>query len=92
MIMVMNLQGEVRMVVHTGKQFVCTRRIYLVCDTIMVVHIDVLCIQYAYAQLFFITSIVISCVAQLNLELSALLQVILHRLMFRLESAQCILD
>jgi hypothetical protein len=92
MIMVMNLQGEVRMDVHIGKESACTRMKNLVCDVRMVALTIVLCVQYACVQLFCIIFAVTSCVAQPNLGLSTLLQVILCILMFRLESTQCILD
>jgi hypothetical protein len=50
------------LLVRTGKQSACTRRTDLVCDARMVAHTVVLCVQYACAQLFCVTSIVISCV------------------------------
>jgi hypothetical protein len=62
-----------------------------VCDVITVAHTVVLHVQYACVQSHCVTFIVISFVARLILSLSVLLQVIMHRLVIRVESTQCIL-
>jgi hypothetical protein len=66
---------EVRSIVHTGKQFACTRKTYFACDTRRVVHtigitcsewiihtIMLVCSTCLCAHLYCVTSTIISCV------------------------------